>query len=202
MRLILGTKEVSCMNITANDKTIQLLVKEGMTPSPSCTVVFIFIYFSILSSAIWWTILTTTWAVMVLCSLDQSSLSSRSPLLHTLGWGVPAVLTVSCLVLHYVESDELTGICLPGQQTESTLLYMLVIPCTVALGSGIIFFLSGLVASLVLPSDNTRRLMARVSVFFVLYSVPQTCVVGSLLYEMIERNNWRKEATRPNIEVL
>ena len=44
--------------------------------------------------------------------------------------------------------------------------------------------------------------MARISVFFVLYGLPQTCVVGSLVYEMIERKHWRQDvANRPNIEV-
>ena len=57
-------------------------------------------------------------------------------------------------------------------------------------------------ASLVSPSEQARRLMARISVFFVLYGLPQTCVVGSLVYEMIERKHWRQDvANRPNIEV-
>merc|ERR1719471_281380 len=47
---------------------------------------------------------------------------------------------------------------------------MMVIPCSVALASAFIFFLSG--------------------------------VVASLVYEVIERRNWRKEVTRPNIEVF
>ena len=202
LRLFLGAEAVSCMSMLSEpNKSVNLLVKEGLTATPACTIVFILIYFSIISSAIWWTIITTTWAVIVFCSLPQSSLTPRAPLFHSFGWGIPAALTVSCLVLHHIEGDELTGICLPGQQTESTLLYMLIIPCSIALGSAFIFFLSGLIASLILPSENTRRLMARISVFFILYSLPQTCVVGSLVYEMIERPQWRTDVTRPNIEV-
>ena len=69
--------------------------------------------------------------------------------------------------------------------------------------SGFLAFLSGLVASLVSPSPEARKLMARISVFFVLYGLPQTCVVGSLVYEMIERKHWRQDvANRPNIEVM
>ena len=102
-----------------------------------------------------------------------------------------------------MEGDELTGVCLPGQQTEASLLTLLAIPATAALAIASIFFLAGLVASLVTPSDATRRLLARVSVLFVLYSLPQSCVVGSLVYEVIERRGWRAEATaRPNLEVF
>ena len=49
----------------------KLLVREGLTPTPACTIVFILMYFATLSSSIWWAIITTTWAVMVFCSLDQ-----------------------------------------------------------------------------------------------------------------------------------
>ena len=106
-------------------------------------------------------------------------------------------------MLHLLEGDELTGVCLPGQQTEASLLMLLAIPATAALAIASIFFLAGLVASLVTPSDATRRLLARVSVLFVLYSLPQSCVVGSLVYEVIERRGWRAEATaRPNLEVF
>ena len=53
------------------------------------------------------------------------------------------------------------------------------------------------------PGDSTRRLMGRVSVFFVLFCLPQACVVGSLVYEVTERKRWRTEATtRPKIEVF
>ena len=70
------------------------------------------------------------------------------------------------------------------------------------LGSAFLFFLSGLVASLVSPSEQARRLMGRISVFFVLYGLPQTCVVGSLVYEMTERKHWRTDSdNKPNIEV-
>ena len=192
---------VGCMTLPGATQSVSLLVKQGLTPTPQCTIVFIMIYFSIISSTVWWAIITTTWAIMVFCSLSPSHISSKSPVLHSVGWGVPAILTVACLLLHYIEGDELTGICLPGQQSEDTLLHMMVIPCSVALASAFIFFLSGLVASLVIPSDQTKRLMARISVFFILYSIPQICVVGSLVYEVIERRNWRKEVTRPNIEV-
>ena len=80
---------------------------------------------------------------------------------------------------------------------------MLVIPHCIFLGSAFIFFLSGIVASLMAPSDINRKLMGRISVFFILYTLPQVCVVGSLVYELIERKNWREDPTnRPNIEVF
>ena len=70
VRLSVGAEGVSCMTIPGGPS---LLVREGLTPTPACTVVFILLYFATLSSAIWWSITTTTWAVMVFCSLDQQA---------------------------------------------------------------------------------------------------------------------------------
>ena len=150
-----------------------------------------------------WAVTTTTWALLLLCSLSASQLASKAPLYHSLGWGLPAAFTLTALVRYQIDGDELTGLCAVGQQSEETLLYMLVIPASVLLGSAFLSFLSGLVASLVSPCQEARRLMARISVFFVLYGLPQTCVVGSLVYEMIERKFWRQDpaTNRPNIEV-
>ena len=79
---------------------------------------------------------------------------------------------------------------------------MLVTPTSVMLGSAFLAFLSGLVASLVSPSPQARKLMARISVFFVLYGLPQTCVVGSLVYEMIERKQQSAKAQKNFSEAL
>merc|ERR1719232_1101514 len=125
---------------------------------------------------------------MVLCALEPKVMETKSPFLHSLGWGLPALLTVAALVMHQVEGDELTGVCLLGAQTDASLLHQLVIPHC-------IFFASS--------SDASRQLMVRISLFFVLYTPAQACVVGSLVYEVIERKGWREEAgARPNIEVF
>jgi len=200
--LVAGPTGVSCMTVPGGGPS--LLVREGLTSPPLCTVVFILLYFSSLASAVWWAITTTTWALLLLCSLSPAQLASKAPLYHSLGWGLPAAFTLTALVRYQIDGDELTGVCAVGQQSEETLLYMQVIPASVLLGSAFLFFLSGLVASLVSSSSDARRLMGRISLFFVLYGLPQTCVVGSLVYEMIERKHWRQDpaANRPNIEIF
>lgn len=101
-----------------------------------------------------------------------------------------------------VEGDELTGVCLPGQQSDPALLAYLVVPHCIALGAAFAAFLAGLVGSLVTNRPDGRRLLARITVFFILYSVPQACVVASLVWELMERRGWRTElANRPSTEV-
>jgi len=210
VRLSAGPEGVACTSPLSQATSLdplhlplRLLVREGIVPTPICTLVFLLLYFSSLAAALWWALTTASWAVMVLCSLEPKVLENKSPLLHTLGWGVPALLTITALVMHQVEGDELTGVCLLGAQTDASLLHQLVIPHCIFLASAVIFFVSGLVGSFVSPSDDSRQLMVRLSLFFVLYTPAQACVVGSLVYEVIERKGWREEAgARPNIEVF
>ena len=72
-----------------------------------------------------------------------------------------------------VEGDELTGACLLGAQTDSSLLHQLVVPHGVLLASSVIFFLSGFLGSLFNPSEASRQLMVRLSLFFLLYTLAQ-----------------------------
>jgi len=201
LRLMIGGEGVACTSAVPGEPS--LLVTQGLTPRVACTIVFIILYFSSLAAAVWWTITTTTWAIIIFCSLDAKSFEHKSPLFHLIGWGIPAAHTISALALHQAEGDELTGICLPGQQTESTLLHQLVIPHSIFLGSASIFFLAGVVASITNPGERSSRLLARIGIFSIFYTLPQVCVVGSLVYEWIERPLWRKDPTnRPIIEVF
>jgi len=206
VRLSAGPEGVACTSPLSQDKSLdplRLLVREGIVPTPTCTLVFLLLYFSSLAAALWWALTTASWAIMVLCALEPKVLEAKSPFLHSLGWGLPALLTVAALVMHQVEGDELTGVCLLGAQTDASLLHQLVIPHCIFLASAVIFFVSGLVGSFVSSSDASRQLMVRISLFFVLYTPAQACVVGSLVYEVIERKGWREEAgARPNIEVF
>lgn len=204
VRLAAGPEGVACTSpLPSSPDPLTLLVQEGVAPTPSCTLVFLLLYFSSLAAAMWWALATASWAVMVLCSLEPKVVEARSPLLHSLGWGAPALLTLVALVMHQVEGDELTGACLLGAQTDSSLLHQLVVPHGVLLASSVIFFLSGFLGSLFNPSEASRQLMVRLSLFFLLYTLAQACVVGSLVYEVLEREEWRKEASsRPNIEVF
>ena len=99
-RLVAGPGGVSCVTVPGVGPS--LLVREGLTSPPLCTIVFILLYFSSLASAVWWTITTTTWALLLLCSLQPDSLASKAPLYHSLGWGIPAAFTVTALVSYQV----------------------------------------------------------------------------------------------------
>lgn len=49
---------------------MQVLVREGLSPSPACTTVFLFLYFSNLSAGVWWCLTTTSWALIIFFNVD------------------------------------------------------------------------------------------------------------------------------------
>jgi len=196
LRLIFGAELISCTHIQGEPS---LLVRQGLTPTPYCTVVYLIIYFSSLAGCVWWTLTTVTWSLLLFTNMDSKKLESFSPVYHLIGWGLPAIHTILVLLLYEIEGDELTGICLPGQQTEHGLLTFLIIPYAFYLGSASFFFLSGVVGSLVNPGEVTRKLLARIGIFSVFYTIPQICVLASMVYEWLERPAWRSQASSTSI---
>eukprot|EP00088_Acartia_fossae_P068565 TRINITY_DN8725_c0_g2_i4.p1 TRINITY_DN8725_c0_g2~~TRINITY_DN8725_c0_g2_i4.p1 ORF type:complete len:618 (+),score=97.25 TRINITY_DN8725_c0_g2_i4:72-1925(+) len=196
LRLIFGSELTACTHTQGEPS---LLVRQGLTPTPYCTVVYLIIYFSSLAGSVWWAITTVTWSLLLFTNMDSKRMEGHSPMMHLVGWGVPAVQTIVVLLLYQIEGDELTGICLPGQQTEQGLLNFLIIPFSFYLGSASFFFLSGVVGSLVNPGEESRKLLARIGLFSIFYTIPQVCVLASMVYEWIERPSWRSLSSTSSI---
>ncbi|XP_023340848.1 frizzled-10 [Eurytemora carolleeae] len=112
LRLMVGVSGVSCTSIQGEPS---LVVRQGLSPTPACTIIFILVYFSSLAAAVWWTITTATWTIVVFSSLDVKLLEVKSPLFHLIGWGIPAALTISSLVLHQTRA-----VCTTISTTTST----------------------------------------------------------------------------------
>ena len=55
---------------------------QGLSPTPACTIIFILVYFSSLSAAVWWTITTATWTIVVFSSLDVKVIKVVFPTLY------------------------------------------------------------------------------------------------------------------------
>ena len=79
VRLAAGPEGVACTSpLPSSPDPLRLLVQEGVPPTPACTLVFLLLYFSSLAAAMWWTLATASWAVMVLCSLEPKVLAFHS----------------------------------------------------------------------------------------------------------------------------
>ena len=113
-----------------------------------------------------------------------------------------------------VEGDELTGLCYVSNQDKTALTGFVIVPLFIYLILGTIFILSGFVALFRIRRDlkhdstvctNIRKLeklMAKIGVFSVLYTVPATCVIGCYLYEQLNLAQWKYLAMTTQCDVI
>lgn len=99
----------------------------------------------------------------------------------------------------FVSGDILTGVCYVGLWNVDTLRVFVLIPYLIYLALGTIFLLAGFVSLFrirtVMKHDGTKtdkleKLMIRIGVFSVLYTVPALIVLACLFYEQAYFDYW------------
>ena len=191
----IADRDISCHET----KSGALLFNQG-TENAGCTVVFMFLYFFTMASAIWWVILTLTWFLAAGMKWSHEAIEGNSQYFHAAAWALPAAKTIAILAMHEVDGDELSGICFVGGSNLQALRGFLLAPLFVYLVLGTIFLLAGFI-SLVrirsvlkhdesLKTDKLTRLMIRIGVFSILYTLPAIIVIACLFYEQAFRGDW------------
>ncbi|XP_076445592.1 frizzled-9-like [Babylonia areolata] len=206
LRAATGPQAISC------DRTRegrQFLIQEGLE-STWCIIVFLLLYFFGMASSIWWVILTLTWFLAAGRKWGQEAIEALSSYFHLAAWAIPAISTIVILTMRRVDGDELTGTCYVGHQDVAALTGFVLVPLLVYLALGTLFTLAGFAALFSIRSNlkqeggggrgpNIRKLeklMAKIGVFSVLYTVPATCVIGCCFYERVNFHTWQSEARR------
>eukprot|EP00794_Sanderia_malayensis_P017823 gene17823-19604_t len=191
----IADKGIACHKTKSN----VLLLNQG-TENAGCTVVFMFLYFFTMASAIWWVILTLTWFLAAGMKWSHEAIESNSQYFHAAAWAIPAAKTIAILAMHEVDGDELSGVCFVGGSNLLALRGFVIAPLFVYLLLGTFFLLAGFI-SLVrirsvlkhdqsLKTDKLTRLMVRIGVFSVLYTLPAIIVIACLFYEQAYRPDW------------
>lgn len=190
IRATVGPDAISCDK--ENDGA-QFLIQEGLESS-WCIIVFLIMYFFGMASQLWWVILTLTWFLAAGRKWGQEAIEALSSYFHLAAWAIPAIKTIIILTMRRVDGDELTGLCYVGNQDISALTGFVLAPLILYLLLGTFFILAGFVALFRirnnLKNDGTNirkleKLMAKIGVFAVLYTVPATCVIGCYFYERV-----------------
>lgn len=153
--------------------------------------------------------LTVAWFLSSTRRWTHERIQQHSSLFHLAGWGLPAAQTIAVLVLRDVDADELTGICYVGNQSTRSLLVFVLAPQFLYLVLGTSLLACGLLTlSRRKPpivrrdlknniiADKNEAVIMRLGVFGVLYTIPATCVVASLIYEYYSRDDWLLIAER------
>ncbi|XP_035261611.1 frizzled-2 [Anguilla rostrata] len=204
---ILGDKVVCNESFTPDGyKTVvQGTKKEG------CTILFMMLYFFSMASSIWWVILSLTWFLAAGMKWGHEAIESNSQYFHLAAWAVPAVKTISILAMGQIDGDMLSGVCFVGLNSLDPLRGFVLAPLFVYLFIGTSFLLAGFVSLFrirtIMKHDGTKtekleRLMVRIGVFSVLYTVPATIVIACFFYEQAFREHWERSWISQNCKGL
>ncbi|CAF0745268.1 unnamed protein product [Adineta steineri] len=200
IRLMLGHENVACKfnnKIDSLSPYTQLVRVSG--PS-SCAFVFVLTYFFGMASSIWWVILTLTWFLAAGFKWSSEAIAHYSLSYHLIAWLLPCLQTVAILILKGIDGDPISGICYVGHTDSSMLRGFVLLPLISFLTIGTIFLLAGLISLMRIrnvikiqdrnKTSKLEKLMVRIGLFSILYTVPATFVIGIYFYELRYRSMW------------
>ncbi|XP_068586172.1 frizzled-7-A-like [Cebidichthys violaceus] len=176
------------------------MVAQG-TRKEGCTILFMILYFFGMASSIWWVILSLSWFLSARMKWGHEAIEANSQYFHLAAWVVPAVKTITILAMGQVDGDLLTGVCYVGIYDVDALRGFVLAPLFVYLFVGTSFLLAGFRSLFsirtIMKHDGTKtakleRLMVRIGVFGVLYTVPAAAVIACCFYEQAFRPWWEK----------
>uniref|UniRef100_A0A8D2JDU9 Frizzled class receptor 7 n=1 Tax=Varanus komodoensis TaxID=61221 RepID=A0A8D2JDU9_VARKO len=171
------------------------------TKKEGCTILFMVLYFFGMASSIWWVILSLTWFLAAGMKWGHEAIEANSQYFHLAAWAVPAIKTITILAMGQVDGDILSGVCYVGIYSVDALRGFVLAPLFVYLFIGTSFLLAGFVSLFrirtIMKHDGTKtekleKLMVRIGVFSVLYTVPATIVLACYFYEQAFRETWEK----------
>lgn len=181
------------------------------TKKEGCTILFMMLYFFSMASSIWWVILSLTWFLAAGMKWGHEAIESNSQYFHLAAWAVPAVKTISILAIGQIEGDMLSGVCFVSLSNLDPLRGFVLAPLFIYLFIGTSFLLAGFVSLFrirtIMKHDGTKtekleRLMVRIGVFSVLYTVPATIVIACFFYEQAFRHHWEHSWVSHNCRSL
>ncbi|XP_060719171.1 frizzled-9 isoform X2 [Tachysurus vachellii] len=133
----------------------------------------------------------------------HEAIEAHSSYFHMIAWGIPALKTIIILTMRKVAGDELTGLCYVGSMDINALTGFVLIPLSCYLIIGTSFILTGFVALFhirkIMKTEGTNtekleKLMFKIGIFSVLYTVPATCVIICYFYERLNMDYWKFRA--------
>ncbi|KAM3585711.1 uncharacterized protein V6R79_025128 [Siganus canaliculatus] len=174
-----------------------------------CTFLFVTLYFFGMASALWWVILSLAWFLSAGMKWGPEAIEAKSRCFHLTVWAGSAAKTAAVLATGQVDGDLLTGVCYVGVSSVDALRDFVLAPLSVYLLISTSFLLAGFVALVRIrivmkqggaKTEQLEKLMVRIGVFAVLYTVPAAIVVACHSYELAFRRRWEETWRRQTCE--
>ncbi|EDO38567.1 predicted protein [Nematostella vectensis] len=199
VRVTAGRNEVIC------DETESFVIRAGMNIADHacCSVVFLLLYYFGMASAVWWVVLTFAWFLAAGRKWGQEAIERKATYFHAVAWTVPAIQTIMALIMRKVDADELTGLCYVGNMDYENLANYVLTPLCLYLLVGTFFLLAGFVSLFRIRTvlknketntDKLEKLIVRIGVFSVLYTIPVSAVIACSFYEYNNMDVWKVRA--------
>ncbi|KAL7297104.1 hypothetical protein TKK_0009526 [Trichogramma kaykai] len=180
------------------------MLKKGIEGPELCVTVFLLIYFFGMASSVWWVILSLTWFLAAGLKWGNEAISSYSQFFHLTAWIVPTIQTVWVLIKNGVAGDSIAGVCTVAPDHIQS---FILAPLLLYLVVGTSFLFTGFVSLFRIRSvikrqpgvkaDKLEKLMIRIGIFSVLYTVPASAVLACHFYEITFRNDWLQSLACP-----
>ncbi|KAK2187928.1 hypothetical protein NP493_150g04015 [Ridgeia piscesae] len=203
IRLFAGHESVACDDYSASAR----IVRYSATGPALCTIEFLLLYFFGMASCLWWVVLSFTWFLAAGLKWGQEAINNYSQYFHLAAWLIPSVKSIAIIAMSGIDGDPMAGICYVGNQNITNLRLFVLAPLLTYLLVGTSFLLAGFVSLFRIRSvikqqggcktDTLEKLMIRIGVFSVLYTVPATVVIACLFYEQHYRPLWERSHNCP-----
>ncbi|NXO46246.1 SMO protein, partial [Locustella ochotensis] len=121
----------------------------------SCVIIFVIVYYSLMSGVIWFVMLTYAWhASFKALGTTYQPLLGKTSYFHLITWSVPFVLTVAILAVAQVDGDSVSGICFVGYKNYRYRAGFVLAPIGLVLIVGGYFLIRGVMTLFSIKSNH------------------------------------------------
>ncbi|KAG8440101.1 hypothetical protein GDO86_006042 [Hymenochirus boettgeri] len=170
----------------------------------SCVIIFVIVYYSMMSGVIWFVMLTYAWFTSFKAlGTTHQPLSGKTSYFHLVTWSIPFVLTVAILAVAQVDGDSVSGICFVGYKNYHYRAGFVLAPIGIVLVVGGYFLIRGVMTLFSIKSNHPGLLsekaaskinetMLRLGIFGFLAFGFVLITFGCHFYDFFNQAEWER----------
>uniref|UniRef100_A0A4W3JHJ9 Protein smoothened n=1 Tax=Callorhinchus milii TaxID=7868 RepID=A0A4W3JHJ9_CALMI len=170
----------------------------------SCVIIFVIVYYSLMSGVIWFVMLTYAWHMSFKAlGTTYQPLSGKTSYFHLVTWSIPFILTVTILALAQVDGDSVSGICFVGYKNYHFRAGFVLAPIGLVLVVGGYFLIRGVMTLFSIKSNHPGLLsekaaskinetMLRLGIFGFLAFGFVFITFGCHFYDFFNQADWER----------
>ncbi|NXL53748.1 SMO protein, partial [Podilymbus podiceps] len=170
----------------------------------SCVIIFVIVYYSLMSGVIWFVMLTYAWHTSFKAlGTTYQPLLGKTSYFHLITWSIPFVLTVAILAVAQVDGDSVSGICFVGYKNYRYRAGFVLAPIGLVLIVGGYFLIQGVMTLFSIKSNHPGLLsekaaskinetMLRLGIFGFLAFGFVFITFGCHFYDFFNQAEWER----------